>query len=87
VKYNLFLTQTFLKNYKKLPEEIQNRVKEKILLLRSNPFMGKKLTGNLQGDFSYRAGDYRIVYYIERDGIFMEAVGHRKDIYRKKDRS
>ncbi len=49
--------------------------------------MGKKLTGNLQGDFSYRAGDYRIVYYIERDGIFIEAVGHRKDIYRKKDRS
>lgn len=84
MKYNLFLTDTFLKSYKKLPQEIQNRVKEKIALLRDNPFAGKKLTGSLQGDFSCRTGDYRIVYCIEREGVFVEAVGHRKDVYRKK---
>ncbi len=84
MKYNLFLTDTFLKSYKKLPREIQNRVKEKIVLLRDNPFAGKRLTGSLKGDFSCRTGDYRIIYYIERDGVFIEAVGHRKDVYRKK---
>jgi len=84
VKYNVFLTSTFLRNYKKLPEGIQRRVKEEIALLGNNPFAGKKLTGHLHGDFSCRAGDYRIIYCISKDGVFIEAVGHRKDIYRKR---
>lgn len=83
MKYRLFLTDTFLKKYEKLPQEIKIRVKEKLRMLKDNPFLGKKLTGDLTGEFSCRTGDYRIIYTIEKDEIFVEAVGHRKDIYRK----
>jgi len=83
VKYRLFLTDTFLKKYEKLPQKIQIRVKEKLRMLKDNPFDGKKLTGDLAGEFSCRTRDYRIIYTIEKDEIFLEAVGHRKDIYRK----
>ncbi len=83
MKYRLFLTKTFLKKYEKLPQKIQIRVKEKLCTLKDNPFAGKKLTGDLTGEFSFRIGDYRIIYTIEKDEIFAEAIGHRKDIYRK----
>lgn len=83
MKYHLFLTNTFLKKYEKVPRKIQIRVKEKLRMLKDNPFGGKKLTGDLTGEFSYRVGDYRIIYTIEKDEIFVEAIGHRKDIYRK----
>jgi mRNA-degrading endonuclease RelE of RelBE toxin-antitoxin system len=83
VKYQLFLTNAFLKKYEKLPQKIQIRVKEKLRILKDSPFVGKKLTGELTGEFSYMVGDYRIIYTIEKGEIFMEAIGHRKDIYRK----
>ncbi|MBN1444654.1 MAG: type II toxin-antitoxin system RelE/ParE family toxin [Candidatus Omnitrophica bacterium] len=83
MKYQLFLTNAFLKKYEKSPQKIQIRVKEKLRILKDSPFAGKKLTGELTGEFSYRVGDYRIIYTIEKDEIFAEAIGHRKDIYRK----
>ncbi len=83
MKYNLFLTNTFIRNYEKLPRNIQNRTKENLQVLRNNPFAGKKLTGDLKGEYSYRIGDYRIIYTMEKDEIFVEAIGHRKDIYSK----
>jgi len=84
VKYNLFLTNTFIKRYEKLPDKVQSRVREILPALKNNPFIGKKLTGDLKGELSYRIGEYRIIYAIEEDKIFAETVGHRKDIYRKR---
>ncbi len=83
MKYNLFLTDTFIKNYEKLPQRIKKRVQVKLLLLKNNPFAGKHLTGDLKGEFSCRIADYRIIYTVEKSKIFAEAIGHRKDIYRK----
>ncbi len=59
-------------------------VKENLQVLRSNPFAGKKFTGDVKGEFSsYRTGEYRIIYTTEKSEIFMETIGHRKDVYRK----
>jgi len=34
------------------------------------------------GQYRFRIGDYRVVFDIEGDTLFVLDVGHRKDIYR-----
>lgn len=52
--------------------------------LRSDPFLGKLLKGELKGRYSYRIGNYRIIYRIEHGRliIIIIDIGHRRDIYR-----
>ena len=52
--------------------------------LKKSPFQGKPLKGRLQGDYSLRLGDYRIIYAIHKDKlvIYIIDLGHRKEIYR-----
>ena len=49
-----------------------------------HPFLGKPLKGELKGRYSYRIGNYRIIYRIEhrRLVIIIIDIGHRRDIYR-----
>ena len=79
----LLLSRTFKNNYEKLPKDIQQKIKEGLRNIYSNPQSGKKLLGDLTGEFSFRSGRYRIIYFIDKDGdIRVETVRHRKDVYR-----
>lgn len=48
--------------------------------------LAKALSGNLQGFYRYRVGDYRIIFSVDKDGAFtilnILYIAHRKDIYR-----
>ena len=46
----------------------------------------KRLTGPLAGLCKLREGDYRIIYQVlhNEETIVVHAIGHRRDIYRKK---
>ena len=52
-------------------------------LLRENPHQGKPLVGPLSGKFSWRVGDYRIIYSIAKSilQILVINIGHRKNVY------
>lgn len=52
--------------------------------LRVYPLQGKRLKGKLKGDYSLRAGDYRIIYTIYKDKLIVYIIdlGHRKEIYK-----
>lgn len=79
----LLLSQTFKKNYEKLPKDIQQKVKESLQKIYLNPLSGKKLLGDLAGEFSFRIGRYRIIYFIDQEGsIWVETVRHRKNVYK-----
>jgi mRNA-degrading endonuclease RelE of RelBE toxin-antitoxin system len=81
----LYLTNTFQKKFLKLPKNIQSRIDEVIKVIFQNPLAGKKLMGELEGEYTYRIGKYRIIYYLdEMQNIWIETVSHRKDVYRKK---
>lgn len=47
--------------------------------------LGKSLTGERSNEWRYRKGNYRIIANItdEEVIIYIVAIGHRKDIYRK----
>jgi mRNA interferase RelE/StbE len=81
--YVLNYSETFRKQIKKLPKDIQKRVIEVLERIKIRPFSYiKKLTRN--PFFSLRAGDYRIILDIKQDKliILVIEIGHRKKIYK-----
>lgn len=80
----LFLTRRFQKNFEKLTKKTQQEAKEALKKIYIQPYSGKKLTGPLTGDYSFRIGQYRILYTVEKDNIWIETVRHRKEVYRKR---
>ena len=45
-----------------------------------------RLSGDLAGFLKLRAGDFRIIYELleAEDTLIIHAIGHRRDIYRKR---
>jgi mRNA-degrading endonuclease RelE of RelBE toxin-antitoxin system len=81
----LFLTQTFQKNFLRLPRDVQPKVEAALRKVYSDPSIGKKLLGDLEGEFSLRVGAYRIIYFMDKQNdIWVETVRHRKEVYRRK---
>ena len=73
----LYLTNTFQKTFLKLPKNIQSRTDDAIRKIFQNPYAGKKLMGELEGEYTYRIGRYRIIYYVdEMQNIWIETVSH-----------
>jgi mRNA interferase RelE/StbE len=52
--------------------------------LAKNPFSAKTLMGNLKGYYSYRVGDYRIIFEIDKkkSSIYIEKIAHRRQVYK-----
>jgi len=81
--YKAALTKNFLRELKKLPENVRKRVLTAIDELIRNPFSGVRLRGELRGKWRRRVGKYRVVYRIDQTSqlvIFLD-VGLRKKIY------
>jgi len=81
----LYLTNTFQKKFQKMPKDIQVRIEESLREISRYPYEAKKLMGELEVEYSYRIGRYRIIYFVdEKQNIWIETVSHRKDVYWKK---
>ncbi|MEK7573734.1 MAG: type II toxin-antitoxin system RelE/ParE family toxin [Patescibacteria group bacterium] len=64
-------------------KKTKNKIKAGISKLTINPYAGKKLEGEFEGQYSIRTWPYRIVYYISKDkNVIITDIGHRKEIYR-----
>ena len=81
--WRIEFTRRFLKDIEKVPGDIYERLLEVIEDIKANPYLGKRLTGSLRGFYSWRVGDYRIIYRIDEDRkvIVLFRFGHRKHIY------
>lgn len=72
---------TFVRQYKKFPNELQTEVKEKIALFQEDPnhtfLKTHKLKGKLSGCFSFSVNyDYRIIFQYEEDSVVLLTVGN-----------
>jgi len=78
------LTKSADKSLKRLPRDISEKVRGAIRALAVAPTSGKKLTGNLEGRWTYRVGrSYRIIYELVGGGdLVVRSIGHRRDVYR-----
>ena len=81
--YDAIFLNTFLKQFKKLPEDVKRRVKQRIQELAENPYLGLRLRGQLEGYWKDRIGGYRIIYKVEESTqrIVFYDVGLRKKVY------
>jgi len=85
-KFKIAETDTF---FSKLADQKYSKIYKKISdyvypQLRENPFFGsniKKLKGEFEGLYRYRAGKYRIFYKIENESILVVIpdIDDRKD--------
>ncbi len=68
-----------------LHPQIKTKIRRGLEEIRTNPHIGKPLKDLLQGLYSYRISQYRIVYEIVREEILIEIVdiAERKIIYRR----
>lgn len=79
----------FIKDFQKLPFDIQQKLSELESLLREDIFHPllhtKQLSGRLQHLYSFRiTRDYRVIFQLpDHNFIELLAVKHRKEIYKK----
>lgn len=70
-----------------LPEAVVGAVLETLELLAVDPEShGKKLVGRLEGLWSARVGNYRVLYTVGPHGIVVRAIRHRAVAYRARRR-
>lgn len=82
--FHFLYSEDFLKSLKKLPQEIQEQIKERcrFLIKQENAlFYAKKLKG-MKNTYRFRAGDYQIVFELDGESIILLLAKHRKDIYK-----
>ena len=84
--YGIELTPEARRHLNRLPEKIRD-VAITLMLgsLSDNPHRaGKPLVGELEGLWSARRGDFRVVYEIDDDAniVIVLRVQHRGDVYR-----
>lgn len=82
--YDVFFSDTALKQLKKLEKEIQSRIISAIERIRIRPeFFVKRLVG--EPYFRLRVGNYRIILEMKKDKmvIMIIYVGHRKSVYKR----
>ena len=81
--YSLTSTKSFLKDLRKLDRVAIWRILRAAELLKEAPRSGKRLRGQLEGFWSLRVGEFRVIYSIEESNltITLRAVGHRSRIH------
>ncbi len=81
MKYKIFVTAEFEKEFQKLDKAIKQRVVAKIKELEGNPKIGKPLRYDLKGLWSLRIGKYRVIYTIRENEVYLITIKHRKKAY------
>lgn len=83
----LRLTRRARNDLEALPGTIREAVLETLTLIGAEPERaGKQLVGRLEGLWSVRVGNYRVLYTVESGGVIVRAVRHRAVAYRRRRR-
>jgi mRNA interferase RelE/StbE len=77
-------TEKFLSTLQKSDKKLFNRFIDAFTIISNKPYTATALVGNLKGYYSYRVGDYRIIYEIIKQKllVYIEKVAHRKEVYK-----
>jgi mRNA interferase RelE/StbE len=86
--YRIRILDAAVRELAQLDKPISRRIAERINWLAANldNIKLEALSGELAGLYKLRVSDYRIIYEILHDEqtIIIHAIGHRRDIYRKR---
>lgn len=89
MNYEVLISKQALKQLNNLEKEIQNRIKEKLRVLKKDPYKSgskvdiKKLTGSYNPKlYRLRIGDYRIIYALTNNEIKITEIIRRSKGYK-----
>lgn len=76
------IRKSAIKDLQKINEPFKSKLHEKIILLKNFPDVSniKKLT-NFEPAYRMRVGDYRVLFDVVEDTIFIGRVLHRQESY------
>ena len=77
-------THDALNDLEKIDFVIAQRIVAKVKWFEENfdDVVPEKLRKDLRGLYKLRVGDYRAIYSIRGNRLIVEAVGHRREVYR-----
>jgi mRNA interferase RelE/StbE len=88
VPYEVEITPEGLRHLNRLPAKVRAAVVETILgSIADNPRRaGKSLRGELEGLYSARRGEFRVIYEIDEEArvVLSHRAQHRKGAYRRR---
>ncbi len=81
--FDLLISKKASTRLKKLPRDHQKALILVFEEICDEPLLGKPLTDELSGQFSFRIGTYRIVYKVNQkdNKVLVLRVGHRGKVY------
>ena len=86
MKYQVNFFSSAVKEFQKLPKDIQEKVLHVIDMLRIDPYSEVLKIRKLKGGedlFRIRIGNYRLIYKIESSSsLLVVRIRHRKDVYK-----
>lgn len=77
-------TEAALNDFEKLDRQVARRILRKLEWFSKN-FMRvipEPLSGAFRGVYKLRVDDWRVIYTVEGDTVVIQAIGHRREIYR-----
>ena len=78
-------TKTAISDLASLPRELQKRISRKMRFYAEieNPLrFAERLTDYKDADFRFRIGEYRIMFDVINNSIFILSIRNRKEAYR-----
>ena len=84
VIYTVVIKRNAEKQLRKIPQKHRKKIIAGLRYLAHDPFSGKKLTGEHQGEYTLRVWPYRIIYKVEKKKVtvFVLAIGHPQGVYK-----
>lgn len=89
MKYELRVTKSFERVFRKLPKQVQQQIKSEIFILEDQPYLGESLRGELRflRSFHLKLNNvhYRVVYKVDEKQriIDLHYAGVRENFYTK----
>lgn len=82
--YKIKFTNRAEKDLKRIDKRYLPKVFQLIGLLKTDPLLGEKMSGDHQGSYRIKIPPLRIIYTpnFKNKTILVEAIGHRGDIYK-----
>ena len=81
---NLEWTTRSLKDLEKIDKPVRKRILEKLgwYARHFDVIVPEPLSGDFEGTYKFRIGDWRVIYVIENEVLLVHFVGHRREIYK-----
>ncbi len=81
--YQVIVAPEAKKGLKSIAKIYRKGIAEAIEALKDEPYLGKPLTRELTGRYSYKIGVYRVIYKINKKDkiVYIINVGHRSTVY------